>query len=248
MEGDLRGLAEHPDDDEDEGDRAGGRVGRGGGPVVDDVGAGGRARPGDEHGGAEQQPDVGDPRDHEGRVGGPPRPLATRPVTDEQVGAPAHDLPADDREEQVGGEDDEHHRGAEERDGRVEGAAPVVVGEVPRGIGLHERGDEGDDEHEEGARRRQGQTEREVGAAHDEARSGCVLLGEGGAPHPRGCAGERDDGQHERAHAAGDAGEGGQRPAASDEEGEHRCGQRQHDEGPGHHSASCARSMWPRRR
>ena len=111
------------------------------------------ARARDEHGGAEQQPDVGDPGDEEGGVRCAPGLGTTGPVPDEQPRAPAHDLPADDGEQQVGGEDDEDHRRAEERHGRVEAAAPVVVGEVPRGVDLHERGDEGDDEDEEGARR-----------------------------------------------------------------------------------------------
>ena len=61
--------------------------------------------------------DVGDPGDEEGLEGGRRAASRRAVVADEQVRAPAHDLPADQREHEVVGLDDEQHRGGEERDG-----------------------------------------------------------------------------------------------------------------------------------
>ena len=119
-------------------------------------------RPGREADHAQDEPDVGEPGHEEGLVRGAARGVLARPVADEEVGAPAHDLPADDGEHEVAGVHDEEHRGGEERDGRGEDRVAVVGLEVPGRVDLHAKGDERDDGRHGPARRVGEQLERHL--------------------------------------------------------------------------------------
>ena len=74
-----------------------------------------RARRDGEHEDAEQEADVAEPGDQEGLDGAASRVRQLPVVADQEVGADAHHLPADQQHEQVVGEDDEQHRGGEQR-------------------------------------------------------------------------------------------------------------------------------------
>ena len=155
------------------------------------------------------KPDVREAGDEERLERGPAGGLLAAPVADEQVGAPAHHLPADEGQDEVGGLDDEEHGGEEQRDGGGEDAVAVVVAQVPAGERLHRPADDGDDGGDEGGQRavceQQGNLERPPRGP--------------GACAPSGrCSSRR------RRHQAGQGGrERGEREADGDQRAPPRC-------------------------
>ena len=113
---------------------------------------------------ADDHADVGDPR-HDERLVGRPAGLGTLAVVaDEQPRAPAHDLPADEHEHEVGGLHEQQHAAREERDGGGELAVAGVVAQVPRGEDLDARARRGRRRTRRGPRagRRAGAAARQV--------------------------------------------------------------------------------------
>lgn len=86
---------------------------------------------------AEEEGDVAELGDEEGLEGGGAGGLGLPVVADEEVGADAHDFPADQQQHQVAGVDDQQHRGGEERDQRGVGGVARVVAQVAGGVDLH---------------------------------------------------------------------------------------------------------------
>ena len=77
--------------------------------------------------------------------------LLLPPVTDQQVGADAHDLPPDQQLDQVVGHDHREHRRREHRQHDVEPREPHVAVHVAQRVDVHHQRDRGDDhEHDRG--------------------------------------------------------------------------------------------------
>ncbi|UIJ36076.1 hypothetical protein [Allobranchiibius sp. GilTou73] len=74
-------------------------------------------------------------------------PLAV--VADEQVGAPAHQLPADDGEQHVVGQHHQLHGGGEEAHGGGEPGVPRVLAQIPAGDQLDDERDQRDGDGEQ---------------------------------------------------------------------------------------------------
>lgn len=86
---------------------------------------------------AEEEGDIAELGDEEGLEGGGTGGLGLPVVADEEVGADAHDFPADQQQHQVAGVDDQQHGGGEEGDQRgVRGVARVVA-QIAGGVELH---------------------------------------------------------------------------------------------------------------
>ncbi len=98
---------------------------------------------------ADEERHVAELGDQEGLQGGGAGLGGLPVVADEEVGADAHDFPADQQHDQVAGVDDQEHRGGEQGDeGRVRGVARVVA-QVARRVDLHAGRDEGDQDGDE---------------------------------------------------------------------------------------------------
>ncbi len=100
---------------------------------------------------AEEERDVAELGDEEGLEGGGAGGLGLPVVADEEVGADAHDFPADQQQHQVAGVDDQQHRGSEERDQRGVGGVARIVAQIAGGVDLHTgRHDPDQDRHQHG--------------------------------------------------------------------------------------------------
>ena len=104
-----------------------------------------------EHQDREQQPQVGGPGDQE-RLHGPGARVGELPVVrDQEVGAGAHQLPADEQHPQVVGGHDGDHRAGEQRHQRGVRRVARVAGEVPQGVHLHQERDRRGEQQHRGA-------------------------------------------------------------------------------------------------
>jgi hypothetical protein len=211
----LRALAGHAGEQQQGGDRDG-RVGVHG-ERGQDVGDPEAARVYAQDHDAEQEADVADPGHDEGlhRGGGRLRQRAV--VADQQVRADAHDLPADQQQDEVAGDHDQQHGGGEEAHlGGVRRVAVVVV-QVGDRVDLHGERDHADREGDQDGRPVDPYAERDRQVAD---------------PHPLDRRLERlvvaqgeQDGDEQRAGRAPDAEARGERPGA----------QRQQEPGEGRH-------------
>jgi hypothetical protein len=147
VQGELCALAGHPGEQQQQGRRQRGRRV----VVREHVTDPETARRDAQHRDAEQEPDVTDPGHHE-RLHRRLRRLRQSPVVaDQQVGADAHDLPADQQHDQVTGHHHEQHRRGEETDLRRVGRVPLVVVQVGHRVDLHrERHDRDRESHVQG--------------------------------------------------------------------------------------------------
>ena len=72
-------------------------------------------------------------------------------MADEQVGTPAHDLPADEGEHQITGENHQEHGRQEQGDRSDEDPNAVVLMQVPGGEELNRQPDDGHSDHDDRA-------------------------------------------------------------------------------------------------
>jgi hypothetical protein len=191
----------------------------------------------------EHEADVAEPRGEERLDGGGSGVLVFPVVPDEQVGADAHDLPADEQHEQVGGEDDDEHRGGEQGDDRGVRRVARVALHVADGVELDEHRDDGHHQ-----RDRRGQPV-DAGPGRDRHIADREQL-VGGFGRRRRCPDGADDERHGE-DGRGQGGEDRERAGAArqsppEQQAEHRRGERQRGQQPGvraHAAASvCSRN------
>ena len=100
---------------------------------------------------ANGEAEVADARGDECFFAGADRGLLQEPESDEQVAAEAHAFPADEHQDDVGGEDQREHEEDKEIQIAEEAVVALFVRHVSGGINVHEQADEGDDaEHDDG--------------------------------------------------------------------------------------------------
>ncbi len=133
----LRGLADDAGAEQQRGGghRPGGQVRHGGEHVGDAEAAGGPA----EHDHPDDEAGVPEPGGQERLERGRPRLRQLTVVTDQDVRAQAHDLPADQQHDEVAGDDDEQHGRREQRHERRVGRVARVAAQVLDRVELHEQ-------------------------------------------------------------------------------------------------------------
>ena len=239
VQGELGGLAEeaaHEQGADGDGD------GLGGGGVVLERDEVQRAVEREAHGDAEDETEVTDAVDDERLLRGGGGEVLVEVVRDQHVGAEAHELPEDERHEQVVGDDDAQDGEHEDREAGEEPAAGRVFLHVADGEEVDPRGDERD--HEEHQAR--------VGVEEvAEAEAHAAELGELDVPADIGAL--REEIQREAGDAEGGGGgePGGETARAAQEQRGQRGGSQRQEQDPvdqgrkvGGHRKRLSRGGW----
>ena len=106
-----------------------------------------------EPGHAEEETEVSDAGDEEGFLGGCCGDGFVKPEADEEVGGKAHDLPAQEEQQEAVGDDDAEHGSGEECEETEEACEVFVVRHVADAKDEDERAYEGDHQQHDGGER-----------------------------------------------------------------------------------------------